>query len=113
MKLDSCSCSWLLLSVWVHCVLFLLIFFVFISCCCNYRWILICADVVTRICLTEVRQSDIVRVEGGSDTTTRVWRRERRRKKGIVDDLAVDEKGKAYPLAWDVVKEVPARMNWD
>lgn len=34
-------------------------------------------------------------------------------KRRVVDDPAMVEEGKAYPLAWDVVKGVPTNMNWE
>lgn len=34
-------------------------------------------------------------------------------KKRVVNDLVLDEEGKAYPLAWDVVKGTPAIINWE
>lgn len=33
--------------------------------------------------------------------------------KKIVEGPAVYEKGEAYSLAQDIVKEAPARMNWE
>lgn len=54
-----------------------------------------------------------VLVEGGADSTKAKWKRERWRRKKIVNRSAVDAERMAYPLALEAVKGALARMGWE
>lgn len=109
---------------------------------CIYRWVSICFVIVAKIRRTKIRQSDsgirerrdlrrkvprakmARRGRGVLSTASelkavpipRKETGERLRKGGgtkkIVDNPALDQEGKAYPLERDVVKGALTRMNW-